>query len=321
MNSFESKWQELTSRGLSSTQWRLLPDHKLNFFISLSAAGKREVTIVIPGVSQAPAELPKFANIDIISLTKAGDLNLVLTLADELLQRSFSVMCLDIAERSEIGHDALVACDVVMKALRDWADLFKRKRDGGLSRSEAMGLWGELHVLGELLSAFAGGELELLNGWRGPHGDQRDIGLNGVRLEIKTQLATKTKSLGISSLDQLDDRGEHLFVALERVSSSVDGISLSTLISDLYSRLATNSAAQTAFERKIELSGYVEGSATSHDRLELDEQILFHVRADFPRLTPHNVDNGITAATYTISGARLDEFDVPWDLLQESMNG
>jgi hypothetical protein len=208
-----------------------------------------------------------------------------------------------------------------MKALKDWADLFKRKRDGGLSRNEAIGLWGELSILLELSKALDGAELELMRGWRGPHGDQRDVGLNGVRVEIKTQLATSAKSLQISSLDQLDDRGDRLFIALNRISPSQSGSSLRELIATCHAHLSTKMSACSEFDRKIELSGYVEDSQISNEKFELDERTLFRAHKGFPRLTSNNVDVGITAAAYTIAGARLDDFCAPWDTLIEAIHG
>jgi len=116
-------------------------------------------------------------------------------------------MCYDIAERSKRGETVEAAAVIAIACLRDWADLLKRRGSQGLNRNEAIGLWGELRTLDALLESTKQNELQIVQGWRGPDGDQRDIGFNNTRIEVKTQLSTKSIGLKISSLDQLDDRG------------------------------------------------------------------------------------------------------------------
>lgn len=320
MNDFESQWRELSASGHSGGRLRVYPDHTLDFFISYSLGGDRELVIEAKGVSLEHSDLPKFENLDLTLRPMAGGICIGLTLKDSELVKSFSVMCYDIAERSKSGESTEAAAVIAIECLRDWATLLKRRSQKGLSRNEAMGLWGELSSLEALLKARPDYEIQIVQGWGGPNGDQRDIGFNGNRLEIKTQLSTRSIGLRISSLDQLDERGDHLKVILNRISPSEKGVSLANLVQTISEHLLKSRRAQSEFELKVELAGYDSGLETCNELFALDERINYSVNNDFPRLIPGNVPPGIKSAEYEISGSAIVQFQISWDALVENLS-
>lgn len=320
MNDFESQWRELSTSGYSGGRLRVYPDHILDFFINYSLGGNRELVIEVKGVSQGFTDLPRLENLDLIVKPIAQGICIGLTLTDNELVNSFSVMCYDIAERSKRGETPVAAAIIVFECLRDWAALLKRRSQKGLSRSEAMGLWGELSSLDALLMALPGNEYQIIQGWGGPNGEQRDIGFNGNRIEIKTQLSTRSIGLRISSLDQLDDRGDQLKVILNRISPSDKGDSLGDLIKTISLRLFTTRNALSEFELKIELAGYNPQLESCNELFALDERLNFKVSENFPRLTPSNVPLGIKSAEYEIAGSAITQFQITWQELVENLS-
>lgn len=298
----------------------MYPDHLLNFFIDYSLGGNRELVIEASGVSLEFSDLPSFENIDFIVRPLSSGMFIGLTLTDNELVKSFSVMCYDIAERSRRGETGEAAAVIVIECLRDWAALLKRRGRTGLTRNEVIGLWGELSSLEALLIARPGSEYQIVQGWRGPNGDQRDIGFNGNRIEIKTQLSTSSLVLKISSLDQLDERGDHLTVILNRISPSDAGTSIADLIQRIEHLLTASRISQSEFERKVELAEFDPDGETCKEVFALDERINFAVSEGFPRLIPGNVPSGIKTAQYEISGAAIAQFQITWNELLENLS-
>jgi Putative PD-(D/E)XK family member, (DUF4420) len=320
MNDFESQWRDLSTSGHSGGRLRVYPDHILDFFINYSLSGNRELMIEAKGVTHEFSDLPSFENLELIVKPILNGVCIGLTLTDNDLVNSFSVMCYDIAERSKRGETTEAAAVIAIESLRDWAALLKRRGQKGLSRNEVMGLWGELSTLDALLVSRPSNPYQIIQGWGGPNGDQRDIGFNGYRIEIKTQLSTRSIGLRITSLDQLDDRGDHLKVILNRISPSDKGASLADLIASITQRLIPSRSAQSEFELKIELAGYDSDLEVCKEQFALDERINFTVSDDFPRLTPGNVPQGIKSVEYEISGAAITQFQITWDELVENLS-
>jgi hypothetical protein len=320
MNNFESQWESISTTGHAAGRLRVYPDHLLDFFISFSLSGHREMVIEAAGIYNDFGEIPSFENLDVVLKETATGLSIGLVLTDHELVKSFAVMCYDIAERSKRGETVEAAALIAFACLRDWADLLKRRGRQGLNRNEALGLWGELSTLDALLDTTTGIELTMVRGWRGPDGDQRDIGFNNTRIEVKTQLSTKSIALKIASLDQLDDRGDHLSVVLNRISPSEAGISIAGLIEKIRAHLMFARLAQSEFERKVMLAEFDSDNEYCNENFGLDERIVYDITDNFPRLIPGNVPTGIKSAEYEIAGTFITGFQIAWEQLLEKIS-
>ena len=230
-------------------------------------------------------------------------------------------MCYDFAERSRVATSVAAATAILLKALGNWAELFKRRANDGLTREEVLGLIGELLVLESLLNESEVRPEVLILGWRGPNGDTRDIGVNGARIEVKAQRSTSALKLRISSLTQLDDRGDQVFVALMRLSPSEKGRSLLAIVEAIKALLGECPLAALEFERKIVLSGMSVESDLSLEVYALDDHLAYAVTTSFPKLTSANVPLGVTAVQYEISGPPLDACRIDWDVLIGAVDG
>jgi hypothetical protein len=321
MNDFELKWVTAAGSGHSAARFRVYPDHLLNFYVQYSLAGCRELVIEVFGEDLPPFDLPAFRNIDVVRVDIAGGVRLGMTLLHEDLAKNFALMCYDLAARSGVAASVDAATAILMKALTNWAELFKRRASDGPTREEVLGLMGELLVLKSLLVESDVNPEALILGWRGPHGDTRDIGVNGARIEVKAQRSTSALKLRISSLTQLDDCGDRVFVALMRLSPSETGESLLECVESLTHLLAASPYAALEFERKIALSGVSGESELCHEKLALDERLAYAVTASFPRLTPANVPQGISAVQYEVAGPALNACRAHWDVLIGAVDG
>lgn len=320
-NEFESKWVELLSKGHAAGRYRVYPDHLLNFYVQYSLAGYREVVIEVLGENILAPALPEFRNIQLISLEIPRGIRIGITLLDSDLAKNFSMMCYEMAERSSAADAIKPAFTILLTALANWAELFKTKTSDGLTREEVLGLFGELLVLESLLLESKINPETLILGWRGPYGDTRDIGVNGIRIEVKTQRSTSALKLRISSLTQLDDHGDQIFIALLRLSPSEKGRTLIELVDSINHSLKEHTLATLEFARKIILTGMDVNSELSREPYAVDDQLAYRVTSNFPRLIPGNVPVGISNAQYEIAGPPLDTFRAEWGFMIGAVNG
>ena len=320
MNDFELQWNALGAKDHSAGRLRVYPDHQLDFFIDYALNGNRELIIEAKGITFDFPELPFFENLEVVFDRTSSAARIGLTLTEEHLFKNFSVMCFDIAERSinekSIENSFMIALD----CLRDWSELFKLRGKTGLTRNEVIGLWGELYSLESILLANVVNDELVVQGWRGPNGDQRDIGFNKTRIEIKTQLATKAISLRITSLDQLDDDGDSLKLILNRITPSDKGISIVGLAQKIFQRFEHNRIAHSEFERKLVLAGLNEELEVCNEKFDIDERLIYEITESFPKLTLSSVPVGIKSAEYEISGAAISSFEITWDQLVEKLS-
>jgi len=307
--------------GHAAGRFRVYPDHQLNFYVQYSLAGLREVAIEVLGANLPNFELPAFENIQVASLQITGGVRIGLTLMESELARNFSVMCYDLAERSKAARSPEAAAGILLRTLDSWAELFRRRGHEGLTREEVLGLVGELLTIEALLNDSSLDPEALILGWGGPNGDARDIGVNGARVEIKAQRSTGALKLRISSLAQLDDRGDRVFVLLWRLSHSETGRSLMDVVRAIQARLELRPLASAEFERKITLSSMSADSDFSNEPYSVDDRIAYAVATVFPKLVPCNVPAGITAAQYDIAGPELETHRTTWDSLLGAING
>jgi hypothetical protein len=320
LNDFEAKWLELAPKGHAAGRLRVYPDHKLDFFIDYSLSGNRELIIEAKAFVEEIDNLPTFASFEVVQKKLDGSYQIGLILTDNQLMKTFSVMCYDIAERSKQGVNILSSLAIAVETIRSWSQLLRIRKKQGLSRNEVIGLWGEVFTLMKILIDQDKYISEIIYGWRGPDTDQRDLGFNGTRVEIKTQLSTKSITLKISSLDQLDDGGGRLKIALNRISPSVDGHSLSELIESVILLIEGNNLILSEFERKIELSGYDHANNFANEKFGLDECIIYSVVESFPKLTRTNVPPSIIKVEYEIDGNQINNYKILWSELLECFN-
>jgi len=320
MNEFESRWSSIAASGHAAGRYRVSPDHVLDFYVQYSIGGERELAIEIRSVEVDEFELPAFRNITAVKVPLFGAMRVGLTLTKEGLARNFSVMCHDLAERTKAAQTPRAAAGMLVAALDSWAELFRRREGDGLTENEALGLLGELVIVESLLLESTAGATAIVGGWRGPEGDARDIGVGATRIEVKAQRATSASRLRISSLAQLDDRGQSVFLVAVRLSPGKSGRSLAQVCGAVRGMLADLPVAMHAFERTITLSCMDPDAAVSCAPWIVDERLTYAVNDAFPRLTPAKVDPGVLAVQYEVGGPAVDRCRVEWSDLLEAID-
>ncbi|MEL3896485.1 PD-(D/E)XK motif protein [Pseudomonas aeruginosa] len=246
---------------------------------------------------------------------------LVLCLTDHQLKDLFSIMCADLADASSRSESPAGAANIFAVRLNRWADLLRRGRSREMSFRERLGLLGELCLVKWLIDVCEVAPEVVTRGWRGPDGDTNDIGLNNVRIEVKSQLSTQPFMIRVSSLEQLDGDGRELCVALHRFTVSESGVSLASLVADISFRLSGTHSGLMEFQRKLFLVGYQHDAGYVSEAFNLDAVRVYRVAEGFPRLVPSTVPDGIVRVKYDIACEAIDDYRIDQMELEMFING
>ncbi|WP_119462719.1 PD-(D/E)XK motif protein [Rhodospirillaceae bacterium SYSU D60014] len=221
---------------------------------------------------------------------------LVLSLEDPSRLDLFITVCGDVLQVTDTAGDRREALRTFLGRLDAWR-LFLRERRAGLSRSETVGLIGELTILQSLISRGAGN----LDSWRAPFEGLHDFERAGHAIEIKTTLGSATR-LRISSLDQLDNAGlRRLNLVHVRLAETPDGRTLGGLIEVVTGMLPAD-ADRRRFDNALLRRGLMpdDTAARALPRVDVQSVSIFSVGPAFPRLLRSQVPSGVTDAEYML---------------------
>lgn len=220
---------------------------------------------------------------------------LVLSLEDDARHDLFCTICADLVG-SVVHAGADIALEHFLSRLDAWRR-FLRDRNAGLSRSETIGLMGELLLLERLLEISS----SHLKSWSAPGDGLHDFEHAGHALEVKTGLGPSAQ-ISVSRLDQLDTTGLRLLDLIHvRLIESSSGRSLQDLVDALKSQLK-DSVSRHTLENAVIRRGLLpdDDSARGSPRVQLRSMDCYSVSEGFPRLVRADVPVAITEASYTI---------------------
>lgn len=228
---------------------------------------------------------------------------LVLSLEDGSRRDLFVTICADVIAAA-VSADRDEALEQLLGRLNAWRQFLRDRRDR-LSRSETVGLIGELIVLERLLADDPG----CIRCWESPVDGLHDFLYSGHAIETKASIGP-SPAVTISRLDQLDTTGLRRLDLLHiRLIETSDGRSLRDIITSV-SGLLPDIAARGAFENMLLSRGLFPGdeSARSDPKVQLRAIDGYGVTDGFPRLIRTMLPLAITDASYTLEVRALSAF-------------
>jgi|JRYC01.1.fsa_nt_gb hypothetical protein len=188
-----------------------------------------------------------------------------------------------------------------LSRIRAWQDFMDRHKEGVLSSEAELGLFGELTVLSEILSAGAQPE-GALDAWQGPLDGLHDFMPGSGSIEVKTTLSTGNFPAIISSLDQLDDRlRQPLFLAAVRLALDSVGVSLPELADKVRSQVSGCTPAIDILDVRLIQAGLLPTALDRYSRrFRHESTTVLPVQEGFPRLTRSDVHPAIREARYNL---------------------
>lgn len=184
------------------------------------------------------------------------------------------------------------------------------RRSGRLGESALRGLFAELVMLLELKdNGYT--VASAINAWQGPYRVAKDFVLPlGRAVEVKS-IRRANRRVRISSVDQLDPRGEDLRLAilvLDRVSAG-EGRSVLDLLDEIELWTESDPASRLPYVQAISALG-LDASDPYYQRwrFEIGAWRWFSVREDFPRIEPASVPPAISRVSFSLDTDQLEAF-------------
>lgn len=289
-------WAEL-SRHVSHT--RQFRTKRLSATDIVSAyAGMRSVDdapcLLIEG-STNPAMLFEVGGMRLGAYQGESGALLALTLEDQEQADLFLTVCGDVLASASVGSpDGYLSR--FLGRLDAWRS-FLRERRAGLSKSETVGLIGELLVLQRLLAL----RRDLLLAWSAPDDGLHDFTSTGRALEVKTAIGPASR-VRVSALDQLDPSGlDRLTLIHIRLIERVDGRCLKTIIEDITVLLADESSRRLLSNALLKRGLMPDDRAALENlSIEVHEITAYRIDSGFPKLIRAQVPAAIVDAEYSL---------------------
>ena len=268
------------------------------FYIHTVCTGICDININVPSIN---LELEDY---------KRGEKRLVCTLLDlsEDLTSKFVVVAKYIAVETAKYHGMALFNDV-LKTIQGWSEFLKPK-GGALTHSELIGFWGECYVVSHMMPTH---QIEdVMRYWVGPEGAKKDITFNTMALEVKTTAASGAREISISSLDQLDQTTDKLYLILLQLNPSQEniGMTLHNLYTDLRKKSSVNFSTLALFMRKTQEMIDRASKEQLSEHFLLSDFSIYDICKDFPKITRENVPEGVIDARYRLTISSLQPFDV-----------
>ena len=220
----------------------------------------------------------------------------------------------DIASRPP--SDRPLVMEFLAGRIASWQACLKQNNDG-LSGERRAGLFGELHVLSQLIAEGVDPAL-VLSKWTGPASAVQDFQFADLALEIKASRQTQPTNVRISSERQLDTttllRLLLVHVSLDERSDGI-GTSLPEMVATVRSLLAQHAHASLLLEDSLIEAGYLD----LHEERYVDRSYgirsmdCFDVVEPMPRIVEADLPIGVGRVSYDLSLAACEPFRVASD--------
>jgi len=205
--------------------------------------------------------------------------------------------------------------DTVIDALARWKAFWSSKATG-LSREDALGLFGELWFLRRWLSPV---DASVLSRWQATQSARHDFQWPAASVEVKTTAGGADGPVHkITGLDQLEEpeQGQLYLFSLHVRDDALASNTLPSLVDGLIQELQPDPVALMRLNEKLAARGYRLADASAYSRpLRILKERLYHVTAGFPRIIratfePEGVPSGVVNVGYAIDLAACQQWMV-----------
>ena len=312
-------WESLSPPTESGARNVLLADsgHPLDFRIGRDSRGHYVFLLDADRPAGEMSALPKVMGITIeLEEPKSGRLRLVLVLQDRFDLQNFALMCtgLMLATQSIAATRSSEGFVRTLEELHRWHEMLKRRREKRLTRSERIGLVGELLFLrDELLPRL--GLAAALHAWTGHERHEQDFVIGSTIFEVKTQVVTADRMISISSEDQLDPVQGKILICNQGIAPAPEGSAGSCTLNSIAKELADLAKGTAGVASDLLGIGMLGAGYEPHPEYDEEtwtpvDRALYEVRDDFPRLERGELKPGVEQVRYKIRVSDCQPFAV-----------
>ncbi|NIY74876.1 PD-(D/E)XK motif protein [Thalassospira sp. HF15] len=281
--------------------------HSLEYSIARDSRGKYLFLLDTDLQNGAKPVLPRVVGMSIELETWSNHrTRLVVTLHDDNDAQNFSLMCRGVmlATQSMLSSNSREALTRTLQELHRWQEMLKQRYDKRLSRSERIGLVGELLFLRDELVPRMGLGAALL-AWTGHEGHEQDFVISSAIFEVKTQVVTADRMISISSEDQLDPVQGQIFLCNQGISPVPSSASNACTLNSIAKELIKLGEAAGGAASDLLAIGLLEAGYEPHEEYDdevwmLVDRALYKIRDNFPRIERAELRHGVEQVRYRI---------------------
>lgn len=308
LNQLKNKMEKIKDRfrSIEGTNLftRINPIHLIDIYIGVDEKGR--YAIKYRGNFTPELRIKSVAGIEINQYQNEDFNTLQFSLKSSDCKELFYTFCEDIIETTRLVSDKRYAYKTILDRFSSWKKMFSAPKII-LPESEIMGLIGELLFLRDFIFEKYG-KSEGLKSWTGQEWTHKDFSYNNKWYEVKTMHSGKT-SVKISSLEQLQsiNDGELVVFALEKMSSSYDGITINALALSILNSLELD-AQKDQFLDSILSRGFTFDDNYNDSVFALISMTRYLVNSSFPKLTSEDLPEAIIKVQYDLSLVSLKSY-------------
>ncbi len=221
----------------------------------------------------------------------------------------FYRLCLDLVDRTKDVLVRKVALEIINNRLKRWKAFLRGKKKYLLSAREVRGLFAELEFVHKGLTEY-GDQLTVLEGWQGPLDEPQDFVLGDFAVEVKSLTGLQKDKVKISSEHQLVTHLDNLYLHVIYLAEFHDckkGHSLNTQV-EVVRNAIKDTENKDVFDSRLYETGYLELKDYDSPCYSVRKHESFHVRDDFPRISPEDLVDGVSGVTYDLDLKSLDSY-------------
>jgi len=319
LDDLEVAWSSLsapdTSGGIAGRRATGLP-HDRPVYLAVDDKGHRHLLVQVPegtpAISQKETRSLQVSTSRFEVGSNPESLYIDLVCVDASQNPTFSAVAQDLIRTLQSSHGPVR--DAVLSGIARWR-AFWSSRSTGLTREEAIGLFGELWFMSRWLGPVSS---LIIDRWQVTPGARHDFQWLASSVEIKTAVSSAAGDPvhQISNLDQLADpeHGDLFLFSLQVRDDALSANTLHALVDRIASDLDEDFQGLTTFNEKLAIRGYTPADAQHAVRpLRILAERLYRVGDGFPRITratfaPAGLPVGVGEVGYAIDLAACSQW-------------
>lgn len=303
-------------------------EHPLDYRIGRDFRGRFVFQLDAAGLPDLSAKVPRLSGIDCeVEEIPPDRSRLSLTLHHQQDLPNFRLMCtgLMLATEDVSPSNSRTGMLRSIEELHRWQEMLRHQRDRLLTRSEIIGLAGELLFVRDILCSRLD-VLSSLRAWNGPEGHEQDFVLGGTIFEVKTQVVTSDRRIRISSEDQLDPVQGRIIICNQGLAPIPQGDdaarSLNTLVDEIRDEaVRAGGRATDCLDIALLRAGYEPRDEYGEELWVLVDRAFYDVVDNFPRIERGDLRPGVEMVEYGIRVSDCQKFAVDVDAMMTELLG
>lgn len=240
--------------------------------------------------------------------------SVVLTLKDLMFSNLFDDLIHSIYKEIHDKKEDKIIVHLFITTFLKWSEFFEDNNHSKMTKNEVQGLFGELHVLHQLIKNNVGKIDTLLSSWRGPYKEPHDFAFSTVDIEVKAIQSSKN-TISITSEQQLENHPDKgLIISVISLNDDyLTGQTLKNKVEKIRQSIVDFHGDYSLFYKALSELELTSQNVSIYNNFKFtvisDRQ--FNTQIDnFPKLTSKELPKAISKLKYSLNLKQISEFEI-----------